>query len=73
MPTLTDNGNLLTLDMLLEQIPALGERTVKHWLQRNPDHFREMCVVTIGRKLYFDLAAMERWLLDHRGRATRKG
>ena len=73
MPTLTDNGNMLTLDMLLDRIPALKERTVRYWMQSNPDRFRERCVMTVGRKLYFDLAAMEQWLLEHRGSSVRKG
>jgi hypothetical protein len=67
MPILTDHGNLLTMDMLLAQIPALTERTLRYWMSSNPDRFREHCVVIVGRKTYFDLQGLERWLLDHRG------
>lgn len=73
MPTLTDHGNMLTLDMLLEHIPAIGRRTLKHWLQVNPDHFRERCVVKVRRKLFFDLEGMERWLCEHHASTTSKG
>jgi hypothetical protein len=72
MPTLTE-GNMGTMDMLLDRFSALKERTIRHWLQSKPDRFRERCVMTVGRKLYFDLAAMEQWLLEHRGASVRKG
>ena len=32
MPILTDHGNLLTMEMLLAQIPALTERTLRYWM-----------------------------------------
>jgi hypothetical protein len=67
MPILTDQGNLLTMAMLLEHIPALTERTLRYWMATNPDRFREHCMVMVGRKSYFDLQGLERWLLDHRG------
>ena len=67
MPILTDHGNLLTMAMLLEHIPALSERTVRYWMSRNPDRFRQHCLVIIGRKTFFDLGGLERWMLDHRG------
>lgn len=67
MPILTDRNNLITMGMLLTQIPALSERTVKYWMSSNPDRFRECCVVMINRKTFFDLEGLERWLLDHRG------
>ena len=65
MPTLTER--LVTMEMLLAQIPALTERTLQYWMSKNPDRFREQCMVLIGRKTYFDLQGLERWLLDHRG------
>lgn len=67
MPILTDHNNLITMDMLLAQIPALTKRGVLYWMSSNPDKFRERCVVMIGRKTFFDLEGLERWLLDHRG------
>ena len=67
MPILTDHGNLLTMEMLLAQIPALTERTLRYWMQTNPDRFREHCLVIVRRKTFFDLQGLERWLLDHRG------
>lgn len=69
MPTLTRSRpkDLVTMQMLLDHMPALEERTLRHWMSKNPDDFRKRCMVTIVRKTFFDLPAIEAWLEEHRG------
>jgi hypothetical protein len=64
MSTLT--AHLMTASMLIEQFPAIKLRTLKHWLQVDPDDFRARCVVKVGKKIFYDLDAIEIWLLEHK-------
>jgi hypothetical protein len=58
---------LVTMQGLLAQFPALSERTLRYWMQTDPDDFRKRCMLVVGRKSFFDLPGVEVWLLDHRG------
>lgn len=57
--------NLMDLDVLSEQTPALTKRMLQHWLATNMDGFREACTMKVQRRVLFDKEAVERWLERH--------
>ena len=65
--TTTPLANLINLEMLEQQTPAITRRMVKHWHDSNLDGFRDRCVMKIGRRLLFDRTAVEVWMEEHRG------
>ena len=58
--------NLMDLDVLSEQTPALTRRMLQHWLATNLDGFREACTMKVNRRVLFDKEAVEGWLDRHR-------
>lgn len=57
--------NLMDLDVLSAQTPALTKRMLQHWLATNPNGFREACTMKVHRRVLFDKEAVERWLERH--------
>ena len=55
MATLTGSRprDLVSMETLLQHIPALEERTLRYWMSSNPDNFRERCMVIVGRGRLF--------------------
>lgn len=49
-------------------IPA---STVRGWADQNRDGFADRCVIRLPGKRLIDLAALDEWLEDRRGRAER--
>jgi len=70
MPTALDQ--LVTPARLDEEFPDIGKRTLRHWMFSDPDNFRGRCVVKVGKKVYIDRAALERWLEEHRAEASKE-
>lgn len=64
MPTTVEN--LLSLEMLAQQTPAINVRMLKHWLHLNLDGFRDRCAVKIGRRVLLDSHAVTSWVEAHR-------
>ena len=64
MPTKVED--LLDLKALTARSPCLTERLLVYWRQTNPNHFRDRCVVKVGRLCFFDVAAVEAWIDEHR-------
>ena len=52
----------------VKQFATLGpwsESTVRWWIFKNVDGFRDRCVRYIGRRLYIDTVEAERWIDEH--------
>lgn len=70
-----DHSRLITVADLAKLRDAAGRivypaSTVRGWISGDVDEFKTRCVVQIGRRVYVDLDALEKWRMV--GRRTAK-
>lgn len=65
--------NLLSRDQLIKEMPVLKGHMLSHWLQKNVEGFRDACVFKVGKRVFFDRAAVETWIERLRACSQRHG
>ena len=58
--------NLRTIKQLAEQCPGFTEASLRKLVFDAPNNNLESAIVRVGRRLFIDLAAFDKWLEERR-------